>query len=775
MRGLSTSFLVFSILLFRVPPLYAELGSESGTTSKTSEAPATEVFVSGSLAPKPLESYNMPYTLITKDDLDRSFSSNISDIFNESVGIRSSSFAPGVGRPVIRGQGGGRVRVVNNGVAIGDISANSDDHSVAIDTSLVERAEVVRGPATLLYGGSAIGGLVNFIDNDIPSERIGEEVRGSVLVQKGDSASDLSSGSADLTGEVGEFQWRIGSFYRRTGNIAIPGLAESEPYRINEEDNHHQEEGEYGEEEEEIKGRLPNSDTLSKGFVVGGSKVHSLGYYGVSLRYFESQYGVPGHVHHGHKHDEGHEDGENEDHHHDEHHDHDEHHEEHDKDFSKDFRFLKSRSSSLNEGDEPGVAINLDQWRLAFHNETKDVARGIDKIKVNGAVSTYSHNEIEGAEVGTRFQNDTVETRLQLQHSPVAIGDSQRKLSGGGGLQINLESFQAAGNEAYLPDSRVASPALFLLEELELGESLVWQNSGRYEWSNIDPGVGTSERDGHSSIRTMKDRGHVINYSNRNFHLVSASTGLSGSFNKARSSNPFVYGLSLAYSERAPNNAELFANGAHTATRTFEIGDSSLEKERAIGGELTLRKKFGRFSGSASAFLQHYDDYLNLAPTGEEEDELPVFAYQMTRAQLFGGEIEGKINLVNLRGHLVDFVSSFDLVRGRNLVEDDPLPRMPPSITRVGFNYDYNDWNLQLSQIFAEAQRRVASFELPTDSYQQLNIEGGYTFPFEKASITTFVQGTNLTDEEIRNHISFTKDLFPQRGRAFLAGVKGNF
>lgn len=747
----ATSSFPLSLLLF---PSEA-IGQEATQTQHTdrhkhqhSAEPATEVFVTGSLAPRPLDSYTLPYTLLSTEEIRSKFGGTIAAALEDEAGIRSSSFVPGAARPIVRGQGGSRVRVLNNGVTLGDVSALSDDHAVPVDPNSASRIEVVRGPSTLLYGGSAIGGVVNVIDGSIPETRIGREFTGSATVNQGNVADRLTAGSAELMGEADAVQWYVSSFYRDTGNIKIPGYAESDRYRAAEEaeeNGEEHEEGHAGEHEgehggEEVRDSLPNSDTMARGVTVGVSNVHDNGFFGGSIKLFETKYGVPGHAHAGHAH------GEEEDH--EDHEDHE--HDAEDADHSEHEGHMEDESVA-----EPAVAINLTQARATFKGESTDVASGIEKLKVNGVLSTYEHNELEGESVGTRFRNDAIETRFELVHDPMAFAGNDEGMTGGGGLQILADSFRVDGEEAYLPDANTVAPALFLVEELALNESLKWQNGARYEWSSVDP---SSASDGR-------------NLDQQNHSLVSGSTGLSSDFGKSN----YTLSSTVAYTERAPTNAELFADGVHTATRTFEIGDESLAKERSIGGEITLRRTKGRLTGSVTSFIQHYDDYINLAPTGEIDEGTAVFVYEMTRAQLWGGEIEGELHLFEVAGNSVDLVASSDLVRGRDLGADGDLPRMPPTVTRAGFHYDYEDIHAELMGTYSDAQKRVAAFELPTNSYLTVDLEASYKFPWERNELTTFVRLSNLTDEEVRNAVSFTKDQFPQTGRAVYAGLTAAF
>ncbi|MFT4873509.1 TonB-dependent receptor plug domain-containing protein, partial [Congregibacter sp.] len=121
----------------------------------------------------------LPVTVLTGKELRRLTASTLGETLGDKPGISNASFGPGVGRPVIRGQAGPRTVNLSNGIAAADVSSLSPDHAVSIEPMLAESVEILRGPATLLYGGGAIGGVINTLDNRIPSDRI-DGVQGAV-------------------------------------------------------------------------------------------------------------------------------------------------------------------------------------------------------------------------------------------------------------------------------------------------------------------------------------------------------------------------------------------------------------------------------------------------------------------------------------------------------------------------------------------------------------------------------------------------------------------
>ncbi len=223
-----------------------------------------------------------PVTILEGDELLLDIQPTIGDTLNNQPGIRSSYHGPSAGRPVIRGLGGDQILLLQNGIGNLDASNTSVDHNVAIDPLTVEKIEVIRGPAALLYGSRAVGGVVNVIDNRIPDEPIEEKLTGQTDVRY-NSANDERSASAKFEGGVEDFAWHFNTFKRLTDDIDIPGFAVSGRERAT------------GEESD--RNHIENSQSNTDGFTLGLSRFFDKGYFGASFTNYESRYGVVGHDH----------------------------------------------------------------------------------------------------------------------------------------------------------------------------------------------------------------------------------------------------------------------------------------------------------------------------------------------------------------------------------------------------------------------------------------------------------------------------------------------
>lgn len=372
-----------------------------------------------------------PAVIISGEELTQKRGTNIGETLAEVPGVNLSSFGAGAGRPVIRGQQGNRVTVLSNNSATQDASNASPDHWIAAEPLLAKRVEILKGPATLLYGGGAVGGAVNVVDNRIPTE-LPDGIEGGVEVRLGDSATGERSTVGTFSTAKGGLAFNIDAFKSETDEVEIPGFAESHYLRELEEA-----EGEAGHDEE-ASGILENSDTDSEGGSVGFSYISDAGYWGMSYSDYERNYGLPGHA---------------------------EHHDE----------------SVIVEPEpaEEAVRLDLRQKRWDMKGRWNDPFDGFRSLSLQFASTDYKHQEIEGAEIGTTFLNDAQETRLELVH------DAWSGWQGAFGLQYSDSDFVTLGDEAYIPASNTEKIGLFWLEEYEVGQ---WHTElgARYDKQTIN-------------------------------------------------------------------------------------------------------------------------------------------------------------------------------------------------------------------------------------------------------------------------------------------------
>ena len=398
-----------------------------------------EIVVTGAYEGRKLGETILGATVMRKEDILRQLDGSLGETLKHQPGMSSTFFGPGASRPIIRGLGGDRIRVLDSGIGSIDASSTSPDHAVAVDPALAERIEILRGTAMLMYGSSAAGGVVNVMDGRIPASvpengADGDEITGAVNVAVG------KLGGADLV-------LHGDGMYRKTDDYKIPGFSESAAFRALEEaeegeehDDDHDHEHDDGEEE--AFGVAENTSTETKGGSVGVGLVFENGFIGMNVRKTDSQYGVPGH-HHAHAEDEDHE-------------------EDHDA-----------------EEEEGPVRIDLDQIRYDLNAELEGDFGWFRKAKLRFGYADYEHKELEGGEIGTTFKNKGWEGRLDLSEK----GGENWK--GSTGVQIKRRDFSAIGDEAFVPATVGTQAGIYTVKDFTLGR---WQLDigGRYEHSKYE-------------------------------------------------------------------------------------------------------------------------------------------------------------------------------------------------------------------------------------------------------------------------------------------------
>lgn len=619
-----------------------------------------------------------PTSIVGGHVLDEHMQSTLGETLSGQPGVDSTYFGPGASRPVIRGLGGDRIRVLTGGVGTLDASVISPDHAVSLDPLLIDRVEIVRGPASLLYGGGAIGGVVNVIDGRIPETRPDAPVTGRFEARGATAAHELA-GAGVLEGVVGHWAWRLDGFRRDTDDVRIPGLGPT-PEKAAEM---------IASGETPSNGTLINSATETSGGSVGLSYVGSAGHFGVSYNGFDSLYGTVA---------------------------------------------------------EQDVRIDLKQRRVDMHGEWLQPIGLLRAIKFQLGVGDYRHDELEGTELGTRFTNEGYEGRLEFLHEKIG------PFEGALGFQSTRSDFAALGEEAFLPPTVTTGNAVFLYEETATGP-VTWQLGGRFEEQKITPEAGSGHEEVDHPLTTIT--GGVV------WKLAPA----------------YSLALSLSANQRAPNAQELYADGAHVGTGTYEVGDANLGVEKSVGVDLSLRRTVGFVTGELSLFVNQFDGYIFEQDTGatEEESGLPIYHYVQRDAQLYGGELEVIFHLQKGKDSSTEFRVFADSVRATNTSDDSPLPRTTPARFGAALDWHAGPWSLGTELRHVENQDRVAPVETTTASYDLWSVNAAYAFDLGRAKGQLFLRGTNLLDETARVHASFLKDIAPLPGRDVAMGVRFNF
>lgn len=387
--------------------------------------------------------------------------------------------------------------------------------------------------------------------------------------------------------------------------------------------------------------------------------------------------------------------------------------------------------------EEGGVRIELDQDRSDLRFGVNDLGP-LKQVAVHATFNEYEHVEFEGAEIGTRFINEATEARLE------AVQNEIWGWNGAIGLQYGDRDFEAIGDEAFVPPSTSRDNGVFVMQEREFGAFKV-ELGARYDRIDVALVDGLVERD---------------------FDTTSGSIGL-----RWAPSELWHLTLNLDRAERAPSAEELFSEGAHVATATYEIGDPFLDTEQADRVELGVHLHGERFAGRAAVYQTRFDDFIYLADTGLEIDELPVRLWTQADADFRGWEIEGTVTLAEAANGTWTLRGFADGVDGE-LDAGGNLPRIAPGRFGLDLGWTLDAWRASLGAVRYRAQDNVADGETPTDGYTLVNAQVAYHWDTQTFGWEAYLQGGNLTDEEARVHTSFLKDVAPLMGRNVAAGLR---
>jgi iron complex outermembrane receptor protein len=628
-----------------------------------------EVTVAANLEVRTLGQLAQPIEVLGKQEIQEKLQPTLGETLANEPGVNQTFFGRGSSRPVIRGLGGDRIRLLQDGVGVGDVSDTSPDHAVTINTLTTEKIEVVRGPATLLYGSSAIGGLVNTSDSRIHTYLPDSTLSGAVDFSVG-SVADQAQGAFTLDARAGSFVVHADGSKLTSSDYSIPGFARvpvqpGDPF-----------------------GFVPNSRVTSEGGAAGLTYVGGSGYLGVSYAGFNTRYGNPA---------------------------------------------------------EENVEIDMAQRRVDVGGEWTRPFAFLRGAKLRFGTNDYQHDEVESGVKGTTFTDTGWEGRLELPHQPLG------PLSGAFGVQVLHRDLEAVGEERFMPPTTTDTQGAFLFEEAPLGQAVRAQLGFRWEHSGIDspesPDVQSRSFDGYSG-----SLGFVWNLA-----------------------PGWVFTASGARTANLPNAQELFADGPHIGTHAFEIGDPNLAPEIAAGVDVVLRRTEGVVSGSVAFFYNAFDGFIFERFTDDVRDDLPLVRYTQEDARFLGGEGHVDFELLHTDPHHLSLELVADYVQAELQPTGEPLPRIPPLRYGAGLRYQSSSWNGLFEVRRTDAQDEVAPFETPTAGYTMLNAAVGYRFFFGPVILDALVRGTNLTDEEARNNISFLKNFAPLPGRDVSLSLRAAF
>ena len=621
-----------------------------------------------------------PVTVLHNDNLRMKAGSTIGETIQNELGVHGQSFGPGVGLPVIRGQDGPRVRVLSNGLGANDASQNSPDHASITAPLNAERIEILRGPATLLYGSGAIGGVVNVIDNRIP-EKVPDQLVGGSVEQKYNTATTSRQTAFKVEGGKSKFAYHFDGYVQKNGNMNISGDAidvtraqVSQPGL---------------DVAENTNGFVNNTSADNLNVTAGASFVGDSGFFGFSGNIVDMEYQIP----------------------------------------------------PRGEADGEQSNIEMEQRKFDFKGGLNNLQGFFKKVDAKLSLTDYDHTEALEAE----FSNDTLEGRVDATHMPIFGMDGVM------GFQIISSRFSALeiGGDYINPITLTNNYAAFLQESFDLSSNNVAQFGLRIEHDTVD-----------SQLRANPDQ---------SFTPVSLSVSDLWTINDKKSIN-----IAITRSQRAPITNELYFEGDHEATATFQRGNPNLGLETSYNIDLGYKSSSEKVAFEINLFHNWINNYIFAQRTGGTagDDNNPEVIYQQGAATFMGYEAQLIYHVMKKGSQDVDLTLFSDYTRG-NLDYDQEAPRIPP--LRWGFQLDHRNgnWKSNLRLTRAEKQIYSGAFEADTPGYTKLNLNTHYHIEnFKKADMVVYAKGNNLLNENIRNSASFLRNFQPEPGIGAEVGIR---
>ena len=624
-------------------------------------------------------------SVLDQGDLTREIRTSIGETLARQPGVSATSFGPVASAPVLRGLSGDRVRVLTDGIGSLDLSSSGPDHKVAINAITAERIEVLRGPTALLFGSSAIGGVVNVVDTRIPRSVPDKAVSVDAMASYGSAANERSINLAvDVPLGHGFVAHADGNYSKtddlRTGGHILSPALRAEALASGDPDI---------AALAGLEGDLPNSASRSREGAVGFGYVAGKLNAGVSVSRNLSKYQVP------------------------------------------------IRYSLDPDIEAEGPTIDQRQTRYDARAEIplKDV---FDLVRARGGYASYKHDELEDTgEIGSSFFSKGGEGRVELVQS------DRSGWGGTSGLQYLQRNARILGEEKFLPDSSQRQTGLFTLQSFSSGLVRI-EAGGRVEFSRL-------RADADTQLATPAR--------SRNFTTWSGSLGGQYEFSPG-----WRAGLSLTRSARAPSIDELFANGPHGASQSFEVGNPDLDPERSLGLEASLHRTLGPVHLTANAYWNRFSNFIFQSPTGDVEDDLPLFAYRQGKANFYGFEVAADARLGNAGGVEWGAELQADAVRG-TVRHFGPVPFLPPFRVMGALTGSHGAVDGRLEVEHAAAHKRTAPVETPTPAYTLVNASLDW-HPFSAdPELTLSLAANNIFDVVARRSTSILKDYAPLAGR----------
>lgn len=596
--------------------------------------------------------------IISGAELRQNLGTTLAGTLSEIPGFSSRSMGSAPSRPIIRGLGGERVLILQDGRRTGDVSSQSADHAVTVDPVTAEEIEVARGPEALQYGSNAIGGVVNVVRNQISAIQP-DHMHGTASLH-GKTVNTGMVAALEAGVPVGEnLALKFNGNLRTARNMHTP------------------------------LGELENSGLFSSNSSLGLSYIQPWGYAGIVVGGYVNHYGIPPDPEGGHEH---------------------------------------------------GVDIELRKYQTAVKSEILFSESFFKSLETDLSYKNYYHREVEPqGEIGTEYGLLTTNFSATARHA--GLFDE-------GKIGIWAEAKDYAVNGTQTPDSKAYSLAAFVIEEIAIG-ALTMKAGARFDAVSVSP----EETDPNSSIGNIR---------NRDFAALSSSASAVYNFGAG-----FYSGATFMHSFRAPSQEELYSEGPHLASYSYEVGNPDLKPERGLGKELFIRYQNSAATAEVAVYHNSFNNYIYPRNTGRASIRFPSLnVYQFTGVEARFQGIEASTQLQFFDHWAFSGSLSYTEAGQKTGNEWQPLPMIPPLKGTVGLTYAPGKLRLGAKARLAAEQNRTAEFETPTDGYAVFDLFAQYRFQSGDLLHTFALNATNIFNATYRNHLSRIKEIIPEPGRS---------
>lgn len=659
-----------------------------------------------------------PVDVLTDDSLDRAKASSLGETLSALPGVQSAGFGPGVGRPIIRGLEGARVQVLSNGIGTLDASTVSADHASAVEPFLADQIEVLKGPATLLFGTGAIGGAVNVADGRIARELPDAPVSGRAEL-RGNTVNDEFAGMVRFDGVAGNVVLHADGLVRSGSDFEIPGFAHRDAHEENDHD---------GLEHEDTFGILSNSSLETRSGALGATWFGDSAWFGFSANTHQSNYGIPEGAHM-HTSEDDHDHGDEEGHHYDE---------------------------------EAPVRVDLIQNRYDFKGGILQPLAFLSSIGVNLAHTDYEHTELEAGEPGTIFRSHGVEGRIE------AVQTERGGWSGAFGLQFGNTSFAAEGDEAFVPPTDTRSLGLFALQEKRFG-TVKLELGGRADRVELEADAGNKRSFSLANLSA----GAIWEASD----VLELRAGVDRSERAPAQQELFARGMHVATQSIELGDADLGTErglraemGIHLHRDGFQLKAAAY---RTHFHDFIYLADTGLSSDGSAVRLWVQQDASFTGAEVEASATLVDNAAGRLDARLFGDIVHGRLDGRGSRDLSIE-VPHGEHTHHETVTLDNTghLPRIAPARIGAGISFDHGGWRVSANAVRSMKQNDVAQGEAPSAGYTLVDAHLAYRWDRANTTWEAFLDGANLTDQEARPHTSLLRDYAPLPGRSVAFGLR---